>query len=104
VASAYRDAHTAGADGAARLHLLFFFLDLAQAARRRGAGGQIVIRRRAVGVRAPGQAADHRRHHGQARLTSRVGFLAGVPMSQISEFSLILAALGFTLGHSTATA
>ena len=31
--------------------------------------------------------------------TSRVGFLAGVPLSQISEFSLILAALGLGLGH-----
>ncbi len=31
--------------------------------------------------------------------TSRVGFLAGVSMRQISEFSLILAALGLGLGH-----
>ncbi len=29
----------------------------------------------------------------------RVGFLAGVTLGQISEFSLILAALGVSLGH-----
>jgi len=32
---------------------------------------------------------------------SRTGFLAGLTVAQISEFSLILAALGFSLGHIT---
>jgi predicted Kef-type K+ transport protein len=30
---------------------------------------------------------------------SRTGFLTGLSLAQISEFSLILAALGFSLGH-----
>jgi Kef-type K+ transport system membrane component KefB len=34
----------------------------------------------------------------------RTGFLAGLTVAQISEFSLILAALGFTLGHLDAEA
>ncbi|MEA5445878.1 cation:proton antiporter family protein [Gammaproteobacteria bacterium AB-CW1] len=33
---------------------------------------------------------------------SRTGFLAGLTVAQISEFSLILAALGYSLGHITA--
>ncbi|WP_046468079.1 cation:proton antiporter [Allosalinactinospora lopnorensis] len=33
------------------------------------------------------------------RYPVRVGFLAGLTVAQISEFSLILAALGFSLGH-----
>jgi hypothetical protein len=35
------------------------------------------------------------------RYPVRVGFLAGLTVAQISEFSLILAALGFSLGHIT---
>jgi Kef-type K+ transport system membrane component KefB len=38
------------------------------------------------------------------RYTARTSFLAGLTVAQISEFSLILAALGFSLGHiETAT-
>ncbi|WP_460357254.1 cation:proton antiporter domain-containing protein [Mycobacterium sp. ZZG] len=33
------------------------------------------------------------------RYPARVGFLVGLPLAQVSEFSLILAALGLTLGH-----
>ncbi|MFP8907612.1 cation:proton antiporter [Streptomyces atacamensis] len=35
------------------------------------------------------------------RYPVRVGFLAGLTVAQISEFSLILAALGYSLGHIT---
>ncbi len=37
------------------------------------------------------------------RYPVRVGFLAGLTVAQISEFSLILAALGFSLGHITSS-
>ncbi|WP_267241596.1 cation:proton antiporter [Streptomyces sp. PR69] len=37
------------------------------------------------------------------RYPVRVGFLAGLTVAQISEFSLILAALGLSLGHITGT-
>jgi hypothetical protein len=41
---------------------------------------------------------------GVMRYPTRVSFLAGLTVAQISEFSLILAALGFSLGHiDTAT-
>ncbi|PRC45287.1 sodium:proton exchanger, partial [Mycobacterium sp. ITM-2017-0098] len=36
------------------------------------------------------------------RYPVRVGFLVGLPLAQISEFSLILAALGLSLGHISA--
>jgi predicted Kef-type K+ transport protein len=38
-------------------------------------------------------------HHGRMRYTAKVSFLAGLTVAQISEFSLILAALGLSLGH-----
>lgn len=37
------------------------------------------------------------------RYPVRIGFLAGLTVAQISEFSLILAALGLSLGHITAS-
>jgi Kef-type K+ transport system membrane component KefB len=79
--------------------LLFFFLDLGAGLDLGALGEQLVIAvvlsafvlvfKPLVVVAATGQLG----------YTSRVGFLAGVSMSQISEFSLILAALGLTLGH-----
>ena len=79
--------------------LLFFFLDLGANLDLGGLGSQlltalvlsafVLLTRPLIVVALAGRLG----------YTSRVGFLAGVSMSQISEFSLILAALGLGLGH-----
>ena len=79
--------------------LLFFFLDLGAGLDLGALGGQlatalvlsafVLIAKPLIVVAVTGRLG----------YTSRVGFLAGVSLSQISEFSLILAALGLALGH-----
>jgi Kef-type K+ transport system membrane component KefB len=79
--------------------LLFFFLDLGARLDVGALGGQlataavlsafVLVAKPLIVVAAAGRLG----------YTSRVGFLAGVSLSQISEFSLILAALGLGLGH-----
>jgi voltage-gated potassium channel Kch len=79
--------------------LLFFFLDLGANLDLGSLGGQLVT---AVALSAFVLLTKPLivvAVTGRLGYTSRVGFLAGVSLSQISEFSLILAALGLGLGH-----
>lgn len=79
--------------------LLFFFLDLGAGLDLGALGGQLVtavvlsafvlVAKPLIVVAATGRLG----------YTSRVGFLTGISLSQISEFSLIVAALGLGLGH-----
>lgn len=79
--------------------LLFFFVDLGSDIDLGGLGGELVtaavlslfaLTAKPLIVMAITGALGYRK---------RVGFLAGVSLGQISEFSLILAALGVSLGH-----
>lgn len=82
--------------------LLFFFLNLGAGLDLTGAAGQLVDAvvlscivllvkpLIVIGIMAV------------MRYPVRVGFLVGLPLAQISEFSLILAALGLSLGHISA--
>lgn len=79
--------------------LLFFFLDLGAALDLGSLGGQIVTAIVLSAFVLVGKPLIVVAATGRLGYTSRVGFLAGVPLSQISEFSLILAALGLGLGH-----
>jgi Kef-type K+ transport system membrane component KefB len=79
--------------------LLFFFVDLGSDLDLGGLGGELataaalslfVLLAKPAIVMAITGALGYRK---------RIGFLSGVALAQISEFSLILAALGVSLGH-----
>lgn len=99
--TAYRDAIGARLVSLRDFLLLFFFLDLGARLEFSDAGQQItdaVVLSLFVLIGNPLivvliMAA--------LRYPVRVGFLAGLTVAQISEFSLILAALGLSLGHIT---
>jgi predicted Kef-type K+ transport protein len=84
--------------------LLFFFIALGSELDLANLGQSGRCLRSFVGLRADRQSADRDRHHGCARLSPRTGFLAGLTVAQISEFSLIFMAMGVTLGHVTSGA
>jgi voltage-gated potassium channel Kch len=95
----YRDAIGARLVALRDFLLLFFFLDLGARLDLGALGGQLVT---AVVLSAFVLAVKPLiviAATGRLGYTSRVGFLAGVSMGQVSEFSLILAALGLGLGH-----
>ena len=79
--------------------LLFFFLDLGANLDLGGLGGQLLTALLLSAFVLLAKPLIIVAVTGRLGYTSRVGFLAGVSMSQISEFSLILAALGLGLGH-----
>jgi Kef-type K+ transport system membrane component KefB len=79
--------------------LLFFFLDLGANLDLGSLGGQLLTALVLSAFVLLAKPLIVVAVAGRLGYTSRVGFLAGVPMSQISEFSLILAALGLGLGH-----
>ena len=79
--------------------LLFFFLDLGANLDVGSLGGQLVTALVLSAFVLLAKPLVVVAVTGRLGYTSRVGFLAGVSMSQISEFSLILAALGLGLGH-----
>jgi len=79
--------------------LVFFFLDLGAGLDLGSLGGQIVTAIVLSAFVLIGKPLIVVATTGRLGYTSRVGFLAGVSLSQISEFSLILAALGLGLGH-----
>jgi Kef-type K+ transport system membrane component KefB len=79
--------------------LLFFFLDLGAGLDLGGLGGQLVTALVLSAFVLVAKPLIIVAVTGRLGYTSRVGFLAGASLSQISEFSLILAALGLALGH-----
>jgi Kef-type K+ transport system membrane component KefB len=79
--------------------LLFFFLDLGANLDLGSLAGQLVTAFVLSAFVLIGKPLVVVAVTGRLGYTSRVGFLAGVSLSQISEFSLILAALGLGLGH-----
>jgi Kef-type K+ transport system membrane component KefB len=79
--------------------LLFFFLDLGASLDLGALGDQLVVAAVLSAFVLIGKPLIVVAAAGRIGYTSRVGFLTGVSISQISEFSLILAALGAGLGH-----
>ncbi|OOL31332.1 sodium:proton exchanger [Rhodococcus rhodochrous] len=96
----YRDALGARMVSLRDFLLLFFFLDLG-AARLHGRGQQIVPAIVFSVFVLVGNPLIVVAIMAFMRYPVRVGFLAGLTVAQISEFSLILAALGLSLGHIT---
>ena len=97
----YRDALGARLVSLRDFLLLFFFLDLG--ARLEFADAASQIREAAVfsAFVLIGNPLIVIMIMAAMRYPVRVGFLAGLTVAQISEFSLILAALGLSLGHIT---
>ena len=79
--------------------LLFFFLDLGAGLDLGSLGGQLVTAAVLSAFVLVAKPLIVVAVAGRLGYTSRVGFLTGVSLSQISEFSLILAALGLGLEH-----
>ena len=63
------------------------------------AGGTTFSLSGVLAVRTHRQPIDCHDYYGLYGYRKRTGFLAGLTVAQISEFSLILAALGLSLGH-----
>jgi hypothetical protein len=79
--------------------LLFFFLDLGTSLDLASLGDQLLVGLALSAFVLVGKPLIVVATAARLGYTSRVGFLAGVSIGQISEFSLILAALGLGLGH-----
>jgi Kef-type K+ transport system membrane component KefB len=79
--------------------LLFFFLDLGARLEFTDAGRQIAEAGLLSAFVLIGNPIIVLLIMGRMRYTAKVSFLAGLTVAQISEFSLILAALGLSLGH-----
>ena len=79
--------------------LLFFFLDLGSGIDLGGLGDQLATALALSAFVLVGKPLIVMAIMGRLGYRARVGFLAGVSLSQISEFSLILGALGVGLGH-----
>jgi Kef-type K+ transport system membrane component KefB/Trk K+ transport system NAD-binding subunit len=99
--TAYRDALGARLTSLRDFLLLFFFIDLGARLNWSTVGSQVqaaialslfVMMGKPLIVLAIMGAMGYRR---------RTGFMAGLTVAQISEFSLIVAALGLTIGHIT---
>jgi Kef-type K+ transport system membrane component KefB len=79
--------------------LLFFFLDLGARLEFTDAGRQVAEAGLLSVFVLVGNPIIVLLIMGRMRYTAKVSFLAGLTVAQISEFSLILAALGLSLGH-----
>jgi predicted Kef-type K+ transport protein len=79
--------------------LLFFFLDLGARLEFTDAGRQVAEASLLSAFVLIGNPIIVLLIMGRMRYTAKVSFLAGLTVAQISEFSLILAALGLSLGH-----
>lgn len=97
----YRDALGARMVSLRDFLLLFFFLDLGARLDFTDAGQQIVPAIVFSVFVLVGNPLIVVAIMSFMRYPVRVGFLAGLTVAQISEFSLILAALGLSLGHIT---
>jgi Kef-type K+ transport system membrane component KefB len=98
-ATPYRDAMGARLVSLRDFLLLFFFLDLGARLEFADAGGQVVEALVFSAFVLIGKPIIVMLIMAVMRYPVRVGFATGATLAQISEFSLILAALGFGLGH-----
>lgn len=95
----YRDASGARLVGLRDFLLLFFFLDLGARLEFTDAATQLSTAAVLSAFVLIGNPLIVMVIMGAMRYPARVSFLAGLTVAQISEFSLILAALGLSLGH-----
>jgi Kef-type K+ transport system membrane component KefB len=97
--TAYRDAINARLSGLRDFLLLFFFLDLGAKLDFSTLGGEIwpaVVLSVFVLIGNPLIVMAIMGYMGYRR---RTGFMAGLTVAQISEFSIVFVAMGITLGH-----
>jgi Kef-type K+ transport system membrane component KefB len=97
----YREALAARLGSLRDFLLLFFFVDLGAYMDFGNAGEQVIPAIVLSLFVLVGNPLIVMVIMGAMRYRKRVGFLAGLTVAQISEFSLIFAALGVTLGHIT---
>ena len=97
--TAYREAIGARLVSLRDFLLVFFFIDLGARVQLDDAGGQLLAAVVLSAFVLIGNPLIVMILMGVMGYRRRVGFLAGLTVAQISEFSLILAALGLTLGH-----
>jgi Kef-type K+ transport system membrane component KefB len=97
--TAYREAIGARLVSLRDFLLVFFFIDLGARVQLDDAGGQLIAALVLSAFVLIGNPLIVMILMGMMGYRRRVGFLAGLTVAQISEFSLILAALGLALGH-----
>ena len=97
--TAYREAIGARLVSLRDFLLVFFFIDLGARVQLDDAGGQLLAALVLSAFVLIGNPLIVMILMGVMGYRRRVGFLAGLTVAQISEFSLILAALGLALGH-----
>lgn len=97
--TSYRDAIGARLVGVRDFLLLFFFVELGSQIDLSLLGGQILPALVLSGFVLVGNPTIVLAIMGYLGYRKRTGLLAGLTVAQISEFSLILAALGQSLGH-----
>jgi Kef-type K+ transport system membrane component KefB len=97
--TAYREAIGARLVSLRDFLLVFFFIDLGARVQLDDAGGQLLAALVLSAFVLIGNPLIVMILMGIMGYRRRVGFLAGLTVAQISEFSLILAALGLALGH-----
>ena len=97
--TAYREAIGARLVSLRDFMLVFFFIDLGARVQLDDAGEQLVAALVLSAFVLIGNPLIVMILMGVMGYRRRVGFLAGLTVAQISEFSLILAALGLSLGH-----
>ncbi|AWK75905.1 sodium:proton exchanger [Rhodococcus oxybenzonivorans] len=100
-ATAYRDALGARLVSLRDFLLLFFFLDLGAGLNFADTAGQVAKIAVFSLFVLVGKPLIVTVIMAALRYPIQVGFSTGIPLAQISEFSLILAALGASLGHIT---
>lgn len=101
-ATPYREAIGSRLTGLRDFLLLFFFIDLGSRLNFADAGSQLVVAAVLSAFVLVGNPLIVMVIMGVMGYRKRTGFLAGLTVAQISEFSLVLAALGLGLGHITA--
>ncbi len=97
--TAYRDAIGARLSGLRDFLLLFFFLDLGNKLDLSSLGGEVLPAIVLATFVLIGNPLIVMAIMGYMGYRSRTGFLAGLTVAQISEFSIIFIAMGMTLGH-----
>lgn len=95
----YRDAIGARLSSLRDFLLLFFFIDLGAGLNLSSAGSQIMMSTVFSAFVLIGNPLIVLIIMGIMGYRRRTGFLAGLTVAQISEFSLIVAALGLSMGH-----
>jgi len=97
--TAYRDAINARLTGIRDFLLLFFFIDLGAKLDFSTLGGEIVPAVVLSAFVLVGNPLIVMAIMGTMGYRKRTGFLAGLTVAQISEFSIVFVAMGISLGH-----